>query len=195
MADLSRRALLTSAGVAAIAAALPVPSGEAAPFRGIIIDDPLRPPPRPLPTLAELKDWSERALAALQKHWPEHIYGEVFLSDGDSSHGHLIRCECPRRTADFCFRCSSALPGTPMIGAMSGYYEPEWDETTAYGVLQDVVGWNEKPAAMTDAEWADALAIVGWTPATHAERMAALAHELGEMVDEWKSENGEAAGA
>lgn len=29
--------------------------------------------------------------------------------------------------------------GTVMVGGMSGYYEPEWDETTAYEALVDVL--------------------------------------------------------
>lgn len=152
-------------------------------------------------TLRTLKKRSKQGLPILQRHFP-HSLGEVFPAKrGENYHGLVIRCTHGSGDPDQVAgrrRCECSwhpLPGTPMSGGMSGYYEPEWDETTAYGVLQDVVGWNEKPAAMTDAEWADALAIVGWTPATHAERMAALAHELGEMVDEWKSENGEAAGA
>ena len=31
--------------------------------------------------------------------------------------------------------------GTPMVGAMLGYYEPEWEEETAFEALQDIV-WN-----------------------------------------------------
>jgi len=31
------------------------------------------------------------------------------------------------------------LPGTPMIGGMSGYYEPEWDEETAWEALCNLV--------------------------------------------------------
>jgi hypothetical protein len=31
------------------------------------------------------------------------------------------------------------LKGTVMTGGMSGYYQPEWDEETAWETLQDIV--------------------------------------------------------
>lgn len=31
------------------------------------------------------------------------------------------------------------LKGTPMVGGMSGYYEPEWDERCAWAELEDIV--------------------------------------------------------
>jgi hypothetical protein len=34
---------------------------------------------------------------------------------------------------------SHPLKGTPMVGAMSGYYEPEWDEETAWEALREWV--------------------------------------------------------
>jgi hypothetical protein len=42
----------------------------------------------------------------------------------------------------------SPRKGTVMVGATSGYYEPEWDEETAWEALQTFVhhetaGWNE----------------------------------------------------
>lgn len=207
MPDLSRRALLASITAAAATIALPA---SPAPLSGaVIIDDPwhsVPPAPRPLPTLPELKALSERALAALERHWPEHIYGETFLSEGDSPHGLVIRCDCPDRPdpshGQSCYRCSSVLPGTPMIGAMSGYYEPEWDERTTYGILQDVTWWNARPATISDADWAEVLAIVGMTPQSHAERMADLARQIGEadaawdrFAEEWNSKNPEVARA
>jgi hypothetical protein len=90
MSAVSRRAFLSAASAVAVVAGLPAgASVPAAPVPAI---------PRPLPTLADLKAWSERALAVLQKHWPENIYGEVFLSEGDSPHGLRIRCDCPGRS-------------------------------------------------------------------------------------------------
>lgn len=32
--------------------------------------------------------------------------------------------------------------GTIMVGAMQGYYEPEWDEESAYGALLTAVIWH-----------------------------------------------------
>lgn len=32
--------------------------------------------------------------------------------------------------------------GTIMVGCMSGYYEPEWDEQDAWSALEDLVGWH-----------------------------------------------------
>jgi hypothetical protein len=34
------------------------------------------------------------------------------------------------------------LPGTIMVGAVSGYYEPEWDEETAWDALCQQVYWS-----------------------------------------------------
>ncbi|MFB0493077.1 hypothetical protein ABIE45_005663 [Methylobacterium sp. OAE515] len=192
MSAVSRRAFLLAASAVAVVAGLPAgASAPAAPVPAI---------PRRLPTLADLKAWSERALAVLQKHWPENIYGEVFLSEGDSPHGLRIWCDCPGRSKEWCLRCSSVLPGTPMIGAMSGYYEPEWDERTTAGILQDVVWWSERPVGISDSEWVEALAVVGMTPEAHVERMADLARQIGEdgavwdrMAAEWNREHEEAA--
>jgi len=192
MSAVSRRAFLSAASAAAVVAGLPAgASVPAAPMPAI---------PRPLPTLADLKTWSERALVALEKHWPENIYGEVFLSEGDSPHGLRIRCDCADRSDDWCLRCSSVLPGTPMIGAMSGYYEPEWDERTTYDILQDVVWWSERPVEISDSEWAEALAVVGMTPESHVQRMADLARQIGEdgaawdrIAADWNQEHEEAA--
>ena len=37
---------------------------------------------------------------------------------------------------------------------MSGYYEPEWSERTAYEELRERVLWDDRPRNATDAEWA-----------------------------------------
>lgn len=179
MPDLSRRALLASACAVALVSPLrPVASAP------VDLAPGSPPAPRLPPTLIELKGWSERALVVLQRHYPDQIWGEVFLAEPDEGygyHGLRIRCDCPDVSERWgCTRCALASPGTPMIGGVTGYFEPEWDETTAYGLLSDIVRWEEKPPAMTDAEWAEALAIVGMTPASHAEQMANWEREMRE---------------
>ncbi|WP_250501940.1 hypothetical protein [Caballeronia sp. AZ7_KS35] len=48
------------------------------------------------------------------------------------------------------------LKGTPMVGEMSGYYEPEWDEQTAWEALERIVlehftDWDENgPTLLRD---------------------------------------------
>lgn len=37
---------------------------------------------------------------------------------------------------------SHPLKGTIMVGAVSGYYEPEWDEETAWDALRSLVYWH-----------------------------------------------------
>lgn len=34
------------------------------------------------------------------------------------------------------------LKGTIMVGAVSGYYEPEWDEETAWDSLKGIIRWS-----------------------------------------------------
>jgi len=117
-------------------------------------------------TLRILKKKSKQALPILEGHYPDQLYGDVFLAErGENSHGLLIRCDHPRRrTRGGCLRCTCPLPGTPMIGGMSGYEEPEWDEETAFERLQQAVLWNDRPATMTDREWRRTLAISGVRP-------------------------------
>ena len=169
---ISRRALLLGTSAVAVAAALPfAPVADAAP---VVIRGPL--------TLQQLKALSEQALPILQKHFPESLCDGPYLAeDGDNYHGLRIRCDCTDRWDDYCFRCASPLDGTPMVGGLSGYYEPEWTETTTYGALSDVLWWTERPASMTEAEWLQALAIVGMTLAEHADRMARIEAEISEL--------------
>lgn len=145
-------------------------------------------------TLRTLKKRSKQALPILEKHFP-HSLGEVFPAKrGENYHGMVIRCEHgagdPSLVKDRprCECTYHPLAGTPMSGGMSGYYEPEWDESTVYEVLCEVLRWSEKPGTMTDAEWAAALRIVGMTPAGQAERMAnferEMAEEFGREVNE-----------
>lgn len=145
-------------------------------------------------TLRTLKKRSKQALPVLRQHFP-HSLGEVFLAvRGENYHGLVIRCThgagdpCRKEGRPHCECTHHPLPGTPMSGGMSGYYEPEWDEHTVYEVLREVLWWTEKPASMTDAEWIAALRIVRMTPAAHAERLAnfervmaaEFVHEAGE---------------
>lgn len=101
---------------------------------------------------------------------------EQFLSEkGDNYHGLVIRARkhwerCPSSHAD-CIRQGEIViapraragsrrpfvkvyppshpwPRTVMVGGMVGYYEPEWDEETAWGALDNIVrnhfcDWNE----------------------------------------------------
>jgi len=52
---------------------------------------------------------------------------------------------------------SHPLKGTIMLGAVSGYYEPEWDEETAFGALSTQVRTHftdwEAHAANSDGPW------------------------------------------
>lgn len=41
-----------------------------------------------------------------------------------------------------CYLSQHPLKGTPMVGCVSGYYEPEWSEETAYGALRNWVRWS-----------------------------------------------------
>jgi hypothetical protein len=67
--------------------------------------------------------------------------------------------------------------GTVMVGAMSGYYEPEWDEETAWDALKDLVyvhftDWGEDDALLTRQ-----LDTVGDFFAAAADMIAELAAE------------------
>lgn len=77
-----------------------------------------------------------------------------------SAHGQCIHeGEIKRRAADgngFVAMWPPHHPrkGTVMVGAVSGYYEPEWDEETAWESLLNRVhdhftDWSEEPATPT----------------------------------------------
>ena len=135
-------------------------------------------------TLARLKDLSERAMPILRQHFGRGL-GEGFLAEeGDNYHGLRIHCDCPDVPSYGCTRCSHPLAGTPMIGGMSCGESPEWDEETAYETLRETLWWSDRPETMTDAEWAAALAIVGMTPALHAQRIADFEREMAEIYDD-----------
>lgn len=107
---------------------------------------------------------------------------EQFLSEaGDNYHGMIIRARkhwerCPSAHADIIReagiatapRCragtqypyvklyppSHPWPRTVMVGEVSGYYEPEWDEESAYGALATYVhyhfcDWDENGGSPT----------------------------------------------
>lgn len=135
-------------------------------------------------TLRTLKKRSKQAQPILERHFSGSLIGEQFpAARGENYHGLVIRCT--HGSGDPCLvagrpRCECTwhpLKGTPMIGGMSGYYEPEWSEQTLYEVLSEVLRWSDKPGTMTDAEWANALRIVGLTPAKHAAEIAAFERE------------------
>lgn len=177
MTSVSRRAFLASVAAAAVSARLPAiaPAQAAAPAAVTL-------PPL---TLASLKRLSEQALPILERYFADSMCGDAFLAEeNDSQHGMQIVCDHPRGAMDWCLRCSNALAGTPMIGGWSGYYEREWDETTAFARLQDVLWWNEQPAEMSDADWIAALALIGTTPAAHAQHLADMERNISEWCKE-----------
>jgi hypothetical protein len=126
-----------------------------------------------------LKKLSKRAAPYLSKLGDRR---EQFLSEaGDNYHGLIIAARkhwerCPSvhaetiREGEFVVRprCregarlpfvkvyppSHPWPRTVMVGAMSGYYEPEWDEETAWGALNELVrnhfcDWDEHGPTLT----------------------------------------------
>lgn len=50
-----------------------------------------------------------------------------------------------------------------MVGEVSGYYEPEWSERTAYEQLREAVLFSARQRSMSDAEWAEAMGVTGVT--------------------------------
>lgn len=122
-------------------------------------------------TLRILKKKSKQAREIMIAHY-RYAPKDFFLAErGDNYHGLRIRCSCPQRS-DMPRGCDCQwhpLPGTPMTGEMSGYYEPEWDERTAFEDLQKKVMWEQRPPSMTDREWSRTLAITGVTSITAAD--------------------------
>ncbi|MGX9983917.1 hypothetical protein [Methylobacterium fujisawaense] len=131
-------------------------------------------------TLRTLKKRSKQALPILQKHYPQVLesLGPVFLAErGENYHGYVIRCthgagDVTDRMRRYCSCSYHPLPGTPMTGEVSGYYEPEWDERPVYQTLVEAVRWHDRPATMTDREWRRTLAITRTSPITEAEMAA-----------------------
>ena len=71
---------------------------------------------------------------------------------GASSHGDICRpggvevkwrARRPARALPWCYAVAPSAPlkGTAMVGGLSGYYEPEWEEETAYEALLSWLLW------------------------------------------------------
>ncbi|ACL58502.1 hypothetical protein [Methylobacterium nodulans] len=131
-------------------------------------------------TLRILKKKSKQAAEILTKHYADQI-SDIFLAERcENYHGLVIRCGCPKRDDDLrrCDHQWHPLPGTPMTGEVSGYYEPEWNERTAWETLWQLVHWGERPATMTDREWWRTKAITGTEPV-----------DVDALVAEWERED------
>lgn len=104
-------------------------------------------------------------LITARKHWDR----------GRSVHGDIIsqgEVKWPARDGKgWIYMRPPACPlkGTPMVGAVSGYEEPEWDERTAWEELRECVAWHGKPATMTDEEWSAAQRLTRTSPVTDEE--------------------------
>ncbi|CAM8655662.1 hypothetical protein [Sphingobium cupriresistens] len=76
-----------------------------------------------------------------KKHWDRHdaVHGDVIRS-GEGGYAYQPACRTGTR-----FPFIHVVPplhpwaGTIMVGAMQGYYEPEWDEESAWGALCTMV--------------------------------------------------------
>ncbi|WP_054945004.1 hypothetical protein [Novosphingobium sp. KN65.2] len=71
-------------------------------------------------------DW-ERSWCHPSHHIGWHREGEMYCVEARKGYRYMVRMP------------SHPLKGTIMVGAMEGYYEPEWDEETAYGALRTIV--------------------------------------------------------
>lgn len=123
-----------------------------------------------------LKKKSKQAVPFLKKYYPHALREGVFMAvRGDNYHGQVIRCGCPpkrwwgdknatmrERRLDKGCDCSHPLKGTPMVGGMSGYYEPEWHEETALDALREWALYGD-PGGMPPDEWRRVMAITGTT--------------------------------
>ncbi|WP_376959676.1 hypothetical protein ABNQ39_07135 [Azospirillum sp. A26] len=137
-----------------------------------------------------LKKLSKRA-APLLAHFDIELHRLLLAEKGDSYTGLLIKdrtcwdrgrsvhdevglheIKHPARDGNgwvYMRPPSHPLKGTPMVGRTVGYEEPEWEERTALEELMECIRWSDKPATMTDAEWALAQRITGVTPITQDE--------------------------
>lgn len=125
-----------------------------------------------------LKKKSKQARDILIAHYrykPE----DFFLAErGDSYHGMNIRCGHRRKPGRFTCECQThPLPGTPMLGGMSGGEEPEWSERTAFFDLQGVITWSDRPLHMSDKDWHRALAVSRAAPISDDDIAAMLADD------------------
>lgn len=105
---------------------------------------------------AEWRDNYHGLLIRAEKHWERHVsvHAEAFRSyDGE----YVIAPKCREGTRYPYIHIrppSHPWPGTVMVGAMAGYYEPEWDEECAWGALHNIVAIHFTDwAAMADDEY------------------------------------------
>lgn len=109
-----------------------------------------------------LKKKSKQALAYKHHYGPddrEHYLAERY----ENYHGLEIRCKHKR--GRFGCECHCPLKGTPMVGGMYGYYEPEWEERTIFEEMREFMFWNKRPATMTEKEHNRLKRILGITDA------------------------------
>jgi hypothetical protein len=111
-----------------------------------------------------LKKKSNQSASIIARHYEARQ--DTFIAErGESYHGLKIRYGHLRHKPRFTCQCQyHPLKGTPMFGGMSGYYEPEWEERTAFGELCELVMWGDRAGSMTDSEWERVLKITGVTP-------------------------------
>jgi hypothetical protein len=127
---------------------------------------------KPAMNLRILKKKSKQAEKILRQHYDLDGYSnhEVFKAvTGENYHGTNITCKCKpsRRYKKIFGKCECEwhpLKGTMMIGAMEGYYEPEWHERTLFGLLQESVMYGDKPETMNEKTWKRTLAIAQVKP-------------------------------
>ena len=133
--------------------------------------------------LRTLKKLSKAAAPILEKHY-QGQFGELFLAErGANYHEMRISCRCPKRP-DRLARCECQyhpLPGTPMVGQMSGYYEPEWSEETAFGWLHEAVHWGNIPDGIDGVECANIMRVARVTVADQNALAEILERQIREM--------------
>jgi hypothetical protein len=88
---------------------------------------------------AEADDNYHGILIRARKHWERHSVHAGF--EGFSSRGDVLFKTRKGRTM-MMHPPSHPLKGTIMVGGMSGYYEPEWDEECAWAALCEQVYWH-----------------------------------------------------
>jgi hypothetical protein len=138
-------------------------------------------------SLRILKKLSKAAAPILVKHYAGQ-YGEAFLSDRHDNHtGLKTRCKCKgkkrKREFHYCLY-KYPLAGTPMVGATEGYYEPEWEEKTAYEWLHEAVRWQNRPTNASDEEWADIMRVARVTLADQTFITDMLNKQIAELEAE-----------
>ncbi len=57
-------------------------------------------------------------------------------------HVHLADAYCPKNADQTDFWHHTVLKGTKGFGGMSGYFEPEWSDESAYKALDEIVYWH-----------------------------------------------------